>query len=275
MWGAGAFAPDPFISPGDTIIMSTKFGARAGKPARATRVNADTTDTPIDVRSRIKLAPSFLALIHSKLALHIGYAAPLVEHGTVRFEDVNGPKGGDGDTCRIDLALKGRPPVHVEQRADSYEAAFARVLPKLTQQLKRIVGKHGLHGGRHGSAQKATGRAVVPEDRGEIMGKRAGQGAEALARALERPEKKRRDAYVDTSLPGVSASDRKAGGGHSARRNTKARHGSATVTLEDSAGRPSRKSTRRGANHGKPSQGKERTAVAKAMTPTARARRSR
>ena len=58
--------------------------------------------------------------------------------------------------------------------------------------------------------------------------------------------KKRRDAATDTSKPGVSATDRKAGGGSSAARNRSlhaARKGG--VKLEDSQTTPSRKSTRR------------------------------
>jgi len=48
-----------------------------------------------------------------------------------------------------------------------------------------------------------------------------------------------------------------------------------TVALEPSISRPSRKSTRKSANHGKPSQGKERNAVAQSVTPKARAMRER
>ncbi|MEQ1757233.1 MAG: HPF/RaiA family ribosome-associated protein [Vicinamibacterales bacterium] len=252
--------------------MPTKAGVPAAKPSTATRGRTDARDIPIDVRSPIRLAPAFLAQIRTKLVTHLDHAAPLIERATVRFEDVNGPKGGNGDMCRIELVLSGRPSVRVEHRSDSYETAFARVLPKLAQRLARVRDKHNLSVGRQRSVTVRPPRVVAPEDTGEIIGKRAGHGAKALARALERPEKQRRDAYVDTSLPGVSASDRKAGGGHSARRNTKARHAKATVALEDSTGRPSRKSTRRGANHGKPSQGKERTALAKAMAPSARTR---
>ncbi|HSK04342.1 MAG TPA: hypothetical protein VK932_23975 [Kofleriaceae bacterium] len=112
-----------------------------------------------------------------------------------------------------------------------------------------------------------------PGDTGELIGRRTGQGAAALRRAGARPETARRDAYVDTSLPGVSASDRKAGGDMTARRNTRGRAPRATAALEDSRTRPSRKSTRRSANRGKSSQGKERTAVARVVSPSARAGR--
>lgn len=112
-----------------------------------------------------------------------------------------------------------------------------------------------------------------PGDPGEIIGRRTGRGRAAVRRALARPEKARRDAYVDTSRPGVSATDRRAGDNMTARRNTKARAPRATAALEDSRTKPSRKSTRRSANRAKLSQGKERTALARAISPSARAQR--
>ena len=66
----------------------------------------------------------------------------------------------------------------------------------------------------------------------------------------KKPRRAPRNLPVDTSLPGVSATDRKAGGGHSGARNVSLHAGrKAVYALEDSAtGRPSRKSTRRAAN---------------------------
>jgi hypothetical protein len=64
----------------------------------------------------------------------------------------------------------------------------------------------------------------------------------------KRPVRARRDDPVDTALPEVSASDRKAGGGHSGARNLSKRAAEkGGAVLEDSAtGKPSRKSTRKG-----------------------------
>ena len=64
------------------------------------------------------------------------------------------------------------------------------------------------------------------------------------------PKRPPRNVPVDTSLPGVSATDRKVGAGATATRNASERAGRAAMyRLEDSGtGRPSRKSTRRSAN---------------------------
>src|SRR5690606_12367191 len=145
--------------------------------------------------------------------------------GTLRLEDVIDPTGGIDVMCRIKLVMGGRPSIQVAETAVDPAAAFRRALPVLVRALERTRDKHGLRAGRRPGARKplAEVSAAAPADAGEIIGRRVGRGAAALARALARPEKARRDAYVDTSRPGVSASDRRAGGPMSARRNTVAR----------------------------------------------------
>ncbi|MGE0867572.1 MAG: HPF/RaiA family ribosome-associated protein [Kofleriaceae bacterium] len=252
-----------------------RFAASLPRAAKAARGRAATQDTPIAVRSRISLKDAFEDRIRTELASRIGHAATLIERGTVRFEDVNGPKGGVDTICRIKLVISGRPSLVVEERSEEPESAFALAIPKLARALERTREKHQLSTGKRraqGQPHRA-GRPMALEDAGEIIGRRVGRGKAALERALARPEKERRDAYVDTAQPGVSASDRRAGGGITARRNTRAKHPRAAAALEDSRTRPSRKSTRRSANRGKPSQGKERTALARSVTPSARAAR--
>lgn len=72
--------------------------------------------------------------------------------------------------------------------------------------------------------------------------------------------KPRRDFPVDTAKPGVSASDRKAGIGSTAKMNLSARAArKAAYKLEDSAsGKPSRRSTRKSRSGQKPAHAKRR-----------------
>lgn len=92
----------------------------------------------------------------------------------------------------------------------------------------------------------------------------------------KRPTKRRRDVGVDTALPGVSASDRKGGGGSTAARNRSKKAGrKAGAALEDSTGaRPSRKSTRKSANRSKRDSNLARRATRKTTSPKSRARRA-
>ena len=90
-----------------------------------------------------------------------------------------------------------------------------------------------------------------PEDDGSFIGRRVGRARRNLEDALARPEKQRRDAYVDTAAPGQSETNRRAGGSSTARRNSKRSLAGMTATLEDSRTTPSRKSGRRSANRAK------------------------
>lgn len=93
----------------------------------------------------------------------------------------------------------------------------------------------------------------------------------------KRPKRPRRDQPVDTSLPGVSATDRKAGGNATALRNlrtspSKQKGGPA---LENSAnGKPSRKSTRGSSGHVKLASNLQRRQVRRTHSSKARATRA-
>lgn len=221
-----------------TFPTSTTKSDKAGRGR--TRVDA----TPLTIRSRVSLPDGLDALVRKRLGRHLEHGATLIERVTVRFDDVNGPRGGVDTVCRIQLVISSRPSVQVEGRGTSPTEAFARAAATIKSALVKARDEHGL-----ASRTRRRGPAAVAGAKG------------------------RRDAGVDTASVGVSASDRKAGDGRTARRNSKARTTKATVTLEDSRTRPSRKSTRRGANGSKPSQGKERTAVAMTVAPRARAAR--
>jgi hypothetical protein len=82
---------------------------------------------------------------------------------------------------------------------------------------------------------------------------------------------------VDTALPGVSASDKRKGQGHTAVRNASGRADKkAAFGLEDSAsGRPSRKSSRKSANRAKPDSNLKQRQTRATTSATTRARRGK
>lgn len=247
------------------------------KIGKASRGVGGVGEIPIAIRSTIPLRPSFEGRVRRQLARRVVHGADVIERGTVRFDDVNGPRGGRDTVCRIKLVMSGLPSLVVEKRAVSPGRAFAPAVEAIGTKFRRRKGKHRLRSRSRRGVRGAPAAQLrnAKHEPGELIGRRVGRGHEALARALERPEKGDRAAYVDTAAPGVSASDRRAGGGHTARRNTLARTSRAHSTLEDSRKRPSRKSTRRSANRGKPSGRLERAAAAAITTPQARANRGR
>ena len=91
----------------------------------------------------------------------------------------------------------------------------------------------------------------------------------------KQPPRRRRDLPVDTAKPGVSATDRRAGGNSTAGRNrSKSAAKKASYALEDSGERPSRKSTRRARNRQKPDNNLKRRQTRKATSAAARARQT-
>jgi hypothetical protein len=100
-----------------------------------------------------------------------------------------------------------------------------------------------------------------------------GRAQKDLEETLARPEKLRRDAYVDIAAPGQSETSRRAGGFGTARRNSKRSIAGMTATLEDSRTTPSRKSTRRSANRIK--SGTQLTARQKSRISSPQARKDR
>lgn len=163
----------------------------------------------------------------------------------------SGPRGGGAKECQVKVLVSDGPAVLVKERASSTRLACEAAAGVAESTLRRLFDRQGW------PAEVASGTAPPervdrpnpPPEAGEIIGRRVGHGRADVEDAAERPEKARRDALVDTSQPGVSATERKAGGGSTARRNAKLSSDGMSSMLEDSAqDRPSRKSTRRSAN---------------------------
>ncbi|WP_438024630.1 hypothetical protein [Sorangium sp. So ce233] len=225
------------------------------------------------------------AHVRQSLAAKLGRFAPRIERLTVRFTDVNGPRGGVDVACDVKVVLSGRPSVVYQMRGREPRETIDRAVPGVVRAVKsalerapRAASRAPARGPKRAARAAKRGAAAAPARRGHpspegsFIGRRVGRSDENLERALERPEKSRRDVPVDTAAPGRSATDRKAGGGSTARRNAMRRARKATATLEDSArDRPSRKSTRKSANRAKQDSKLRRREVRQATTPSARA----
>ena len=176
----------------------------------------------------------------------------------VRGRDENGPKGGIDQVCRISIVLPGFDDVIVEKRGATPQLAFDAAFASARRVLRRLQDRRPLRTRSAPAASARSARIVKPvatgvrranAEEGSLIGRRVGRSAEKLRKVAERPEKKRKDAWVDTAQPGTSASDRRVGAGATARRNTKLATRGMASALEDSAkDRPSRKSTRKSKN---------------------------
>jgi hypothetical protein len=122
-------------------------------------------------------------------------------------------------------------------------------------------------------ARKRSRKAAKGDVQGSLIGRRVGRSKDNLDDVLAKG--KAREPEGDTSRPGVSATDKKAGGRSTARRNVKKATSRATATLEDSRTTPSRKSTRKSANRQKSATPKQRTVQLASRSPKTRATRAR
>lgn len=268
--------------------MTTVFKAHtsSSKVDKRYAGRTDAPDTPVEIRpGGERVNPSLQRWIYERMGRHLGKYGPVIERAQVRFGDQNGPRGG-GKCCTIQLAVSALPQIVVEECADTLKEAFDLAVHRAERAARRSMQKHGFRSKK--TDKHAGGVRPFPEqtaktaprrrardaiaDEGSLIGRRVGQGAANLALANERPERQRGDALVDTAAPGVSASDRRAGGAHSARRNTKVNTRGMTRALEDSvAERPSRKSTRKGANRVKADNPLTQRTKGKVSSPRARA----
>jgi hypothetical protein len=257
----------------------------------------DALDLPIEVRDLDGGAGQRLRRwVHNRLGRQLGKFGPLIERIELRFGDVHGTKGGVDRSCMVHVILSALPPVVVEAVGETHQKAFDLAAGKAERATRHNLEKHGFatgHKRRHHhdkaldharaeSVPPLDGEASAPDgvldsEIGEhepLFGKRAGHGRDQLMLLQQRPEKVRRDMPVDTSKPGSSASDRKAGYGHTGKRNTKLNNAGMTYALEDSTdGRPSRKSSRRSSNRIKPANGLTLRTKSAALSPKSNAAR--
>ena len=250
---------------------------------------------PIHVRSRMDVPSMVEDYVSRTIQSRLAKFGTHVRRVSVRFEDVNGPRGGKDTVCRIKIMLDEMDPVVFEHRARAAREALDLATDGVERAVRRAVEREQSRGKRAGAARRAKAKAKAsaktiakksaarkkasanpPPEGGSLIGRRVGRREDNLLAAVDRPEKRRRDAYVDTSAPGTSATDRRAGGGSTARRNAKLRAPGATHALEDSAKpRPSRKSTRKSANRMKSGSQLARRAKRAVRSPKARAQRAR
>lgn len=237
---------------------------------------AGVTQTPLHVRAFGVTTHAGLGdYVRTKLGRKLGKFAPSIERISVRFDDVNGPRGGVDTVSQIKVVLSARPSVVIRAQGGDAWHAFDQASHRTERSVRRSLGRAGLTSGRGARARarpapqrEARPRAKLPE--GSLIGARVGRSAANLKRTLAWSNR------VDTSQPGVSATDRKAGGGSTAARNVKRRTSRATAALEDSAtGKPSRKSTRASANRAKAGSKQGRRAKVVAASPKRAATKSR
>lgn len=209
---------------------------------KSARGRTDIGDTPVTTRSRVPLQLTARRSIEQRLRRTLAPFGPRIERATIRFEDLNGPRGGVDLRCAVKIVFSGSDSVIVEDHGASVLEAVRRVMPR----VGRIVRRHA----------DASGKKTPRATRARIAAHR-----ERAARAA-------------AATP--SANDN--GGDERAakpfRQTIKKNRSGMAYALEESTQQPSRKSTRGAGNRYKAATQLTRRAQRKVRAPSERAARA-
>jgi hypothetical protein len=235
-------------------ILPGEVSPKAKRTAGMTKIGA----TPLSVRpGPVEVAPELRIRIHRDLARRIERYAQNVTRVTVRFNDINGPRGGIDTVCHIKLSVKGAGHIVVEARGADADEAFRVASAQAKTALGRVLERKG------------------PANRRPLVGRAQVQRPSRQRRATRPVAGSLIGRRVGRARSNVEAAWAFSGPGSTAARNTRLRTNRAAVTLEDSQQtRPSRKSTRKSANRQKSGSKLGRRAKRELHAPGARAART-
>ncbi len=230
------------------------FARKTPRPDKAQLGRTRVAETPLRIHvSGVNLPDNFGTHARELLGRRLGRFATHIERATVRFKDINGPRGGVDTLCRIQLTVSHRPTVLVENRAVDAEAALKRSATAAASAMDRSVGRAGLR------TPPPTVALEPPEEVQATKQSPKKAPAKAESPAGGRVARKRR---------------RKPGGRARAAGQAKRTRAKMGYKLEQSATTPSRKSTRKGIHKKKSGSKLRRRQVAKVRSSKARATRA-
>jgi len=193
--------------------------------------------TPIDsteviTHARVALDEVARTSIEERLRSTLTPFGTRISRAVIRLQDENGPRGGPGLRCRIEIVFEHGERVHIEQRASEVLEAVRRIMPRVARAVRHHVERSG----------QKTPRATL------------------------RPP----PAALEAEAPVTNGHNSHQHGKHDG-----SQHDSGmTYALEDSDGRPSRKSTRASSNHSKAATQLTRRVRRALQSPQARAAKS-
>ena len=113
---------------------------RVPRPEKRTAGRTSAPETPANIRvTGVSLDQDERAYIRRRLGEKLGKYADSIERVTVRVEDVNGPRGGVDQACRIKVVLSGLPSVVFEHKAATLKPAVTGALTGVERAVRRAV----------------------------------------------------------------------------------------------------------------------------------------
>ena len=116
----------------------------AAKPRAVKRQAGRTAGQEVPAHVRLlgaELEEGDRDYIRRKLGMKLGKFADAIERVSVRVEDVNGPRGGVDQVCRIKVVLSGMPSVVFEAKDASRNAAIDGAIAGTERAVRRSIGR--------------------------------------------------------------------------------------------------------------------------------------
>jgi hypothetical protein len=127
-----------------TLSMATRASmpATQTKPAKRAAGRTPAGQTPLLLRAfGVELPPELHAYVRERGARKLGKYALHIERASVRFIDVNGPRGGVDTACRIVLVVSRQASIVVEGRGTAAREAFDEAVDVVAQAARRRLGR--------------------------------------------------------------------------------------------------------------------------------------
>ena len=153
-------APAPSETPRERLRASGSrnrepLAGRVPRPLKRTADRTNTPETPANIRvTGVSLDQDERAYIRKRLGEKLGKYASAIERVTVRVGDVNGPRGGVDQACRIKVVLSGLPSVVFEHKAASLKPAVTGALTGVERAVRRAVERRRVRPARDASDEE-------------------------------------------------------------------------------------------------------------------------
>jgi CBS domain-containing protein len=121
---------------------SRRLGGNLARRRRSTRTagRSGAARIPANIRAfGFDLDEGERAFIRRQIDSKLGKFASSIERVTVRLRDVNGPRGGIDQRCRLKVVLNGRPSVVVQHQAASLRTAITAAFLGGARAVRRTV----------------------------------------------------------------------------------------------------------------------------------------
>lgn len=134
------------------------LGVEPERTQRGERGRTTAADTPVEIHAHgVQVSDALAPYVHEKLGARLGAFALQIERVTVRFRDINGPRGGRDIECRIQVVLAGRPDVVISDLAAGPRRAFDGANKSLGQAVRRVLEKAGYSQSLRATQRRARG----------------------------------------------------------------------------------------------------------------------